>query len=140
MAIATVVVTAIASAAVALLLRAVWVTLSCYFLTPIRIRRAMAAQGVYGPPPRPLVGNLREVSAFVAKATAGDMPFLSHDIVGRLMPHYVHWSGIYGENFKKTISPHCAAGRRTNVVIDRGNSAFQGSSSCTGTGASLGCA
>uniref|UniRef100_A0ACD5XL45 Uncharacterized protein n=1 Tax=Avena sativa TaxID=4498 RepID=A0ACD5XL45_AVESA len=94
-----VMVTAIASAAVALLLRAVWVTLSCYFLTPMRIRRAMAAQGVHGPPPRPLVGNLREVSALVAKATAGDIPSLSHDTVGRLMPHYVHWSGIYGKLF-----------------------------------------
>uniref|UniRef100_A0A0E0M108 Cytochrome P450 n=1 Tax=Oryza punctata TaxID=4537 RepID=A0A0E0M108_ORYPU len=84
---------------VALLLRAAWVTLSCYWLTPMRIRRAMAAQGVRGPPPRPLVGNLREVSALVARATADDMPSLSHDIVGRLMPHYVLWSGTYGKLF-----------------------------------------
>ena len=107
-----VLVTAIASAAVALVLRAVWLTLSCYFLTPMRIRRAMAAQGVHGPTPRPLVGNLREVSALVAKATAGDMPSLSHDIVGRLMPHYVHWSGIYGENFGKTTAPCPLRARR----------------------------
>ncbi|KAG8056696.1 hypothetical protein GUJ93_ZPchr0002g26697 [Zizania palustris] len=83
----------------ALLLRVVWVTLSCYWLTPMRIRRAMAAQGVHGPPPRPLVGNLREVSALVARTTAEDMPSLSHDIVGRLMPHYVLWSGTYGKLF-----------------------------------------
>lgn len=87
---------AAASATLALLLGAAWVTLSCYLLTPMRIRRAMAAQGVHGPPPRPLVGNLREVSALVAEATAGDMPSLSHDIVGRLMPHYVLWSRTYG--------------------------------------------
>ncbi|KAF0913976.1 hypothetical protein E2562_025387 [Oryza meyeriana var. granulata] len=84
---------------VALLLRAVWVTLSCYWQTPMRIRRAMAAQGVHGPPPRPLIGNLREVSALVAKTTADDMPSLSHDIVGRLMPHYMFWSGTYGKLF-----------------------------------------
>ncbi|KAL5201675.1 hypothetical protein ABZP36_036029 [Zizania latifolia] len=83
----------------ALLLRVVWVTLSCYWLTPMRIRRAMAAQGVHGPPPRPLVGNLREVSALLARTTAEDMPSLSHDIVGRLMPHYVLWSGTYGKLF-----------------------------------------
>ncbi|BAT07989.1 Os09g0403300 [Oryza sativa Japonica Group] len=90
---------AASSPLVALLLRAAWVTLSCYWLTPMRIRRAMAAQGVRGPPPRPLVGNLREVSALVARATADDMPSLSHDIVGRLMPHYVLWSGTYGKLF-----------------------------------------
>ncbi|XP_062194158.1 cytokinin hydroxylase-like [Phragmites australis] len=88
-----------ASPLLVLLLRAVWVTLSCYFLAPMRIRRIMARQGVHGPPPRPLIGNLRDVSALVAQATADDMPSLSHDIVGRLMPHYVLWSKTYGKLF-----------------------------------------
>ncbi|VAI32302.1 unnamed protein product [Triticum turgidum subsp. durum] len=92
-------ITAIASAVSVLLLRALWVTLSCYFLTPMSIRRTMAAQGVHGPSPRPLVGNLRQVSALVAEANAGDMTSLSHDIVGRLMPHYVLWSETYGKLF-----------------------------------------
>lgn len=92
-------ITAVASAMLALLLLALWVTVSCYFLTPMRIRRTMAAQGVHGPPPRPLVGNLRQVSALVAEANAGDMTSLSHDIVGRLMPHYVLWSETYGKLF-----------------------------------------
>jgi len=87
----------IASPVLALLLRAAWVALSCYLLTPMRIRRVMARQGVRGPPPRPFIGNLRDVSALVARATAGDMPALSHDIVGRLLPHYVRWSKMYGE-------------------------------------------
>uniref|UniRef100_A0A0D9XDJ3 Cytochrome P450 n=1 Tax=Leersia perrieri TaxID=77586 RepID=A0A0D9XDJ3_9ORYZ len=85
--------------ALLLLLRAAWVTLSCYWLTPMRIRRAMAAQGVLGPPPRPLVGNLRDVAALVAASTADDMHSLSHDIVRRLMPHYVLWSQSYGKMF-----------------------------------------
>ncbi|CAN6204414.1 unnamed protein product [Urochloa humidicola] len=89
----------VASPAVALLLRSAWVALSCYVLTPLRIRRAMARQGVRGPPPRPLVGNLRDVSALVSRATAADMPALTHDIVGRLMPHYVLWSRTYGKLF-----------------------------------------
>ncbi|KAF7065473.1 hypothetical protein CFC21_071571 [Triticum aestivum] len=92
-------ITAIASAVSVLLLRALWVTLSCYFLTPMSIRRTMAAQGVHGPSPRPLVGNLRQVSALVAEANAGAMTSLSHDIVGRLMPHYVLWSETYGKLF-----------------------------------------
>ena len=101
----------IASPVLALLLRAAWVALSCYLLTPMRIRRVMARQGVPGPPPRPLIGNLRDVSALVARATAGDMPALSHDIVGRLMPHYVLWSKTYGEREATAAAacPHRAA-------------------------------
>jgi hypothetical protein len=80
-----------------LLTRAAWITVSCYCLTPMRIRRVLAGQGVRGPPARFLVGNLRDVSALVAEATAGDMGSVSHDIVGRLLPHYVRWSKAYGE-------------------------------------------
>lgn len=87
----------IASPVLALLLRAAWVTLSCYLLTPMRIRRIMARQGVHGPPPRLFVGNLRDVSALAAQATADDMATLTHDVVDRLMPHYVLWSKAYGE-------------------------------------------
>ncbi|CAL5002005.1 unnamed protein product [Urochloa decumbens] len=82
-----------------LLTRAAWVAVTCYYLTPLRIRRALAAQGVLGPPPRPLVGNLRHVSALVAASTAAAMPSLSHDIVPRLLPHYVLWSKSYGSIF-----------------------------------------
>lgn len=126
---------AASSPLVALLLRAAWVTLSCYWLTPMRIRRAMAAQGVRGPPPRPLVGNLREVSALVARATADDMPSLSHDIVGRLMPHYVLWSGTYGEHATRATRR-----RRRSFVRSLTLFGLQASCSCTCTGASRGCA
>ncbi|BAT05536.1 Os08g0429800 [Oryza sativa Japonica Group] len=100
MAMAAAVLVAIAlpvSLALLLVAKAVWVTVSCYYLTPARIRRVLASQGVRGPPPRPLVGNLRDVSALVAESTAADMASLSHDIVARLLPHYVLWSNTYGE-------------------------------------------
>jgi cytokinin trans-hydroxylase len=117
----------LASPVLILLLRAAWITLSCYFLTPLRIRRIMARQGVHGPPPRPLIGNLRDVSALVAQATADDMPALSHDIVGRLMPHYVLWSRTYGESEMARMyqrpPPHCTVDRvplrRWNVLVTR---------------------
>ncbi|GJN16171.1 hypothetical protein PR202_gb03131 [Eleusine coracana subsp. coracana] len=89
----------LALALLLLLARAAWVTLCCYVLTPVRIRRALAGQGVRGPPARLLVGNLRDVSALVAEATAGDVGSLNHDIVGRLLPHYVRWSKAYGKLF-----------------------------------------
>ncbi|CAL9774182.1 unnamed protein product [Musa acuminata subsp. burmannicoides] len=82
-----------------LLLRAVWITISCYYSTPKRIRRAMAEQGVHGPDPRFLVGNLKDIAVLVKKTTSDDMEVIGHDIVGRLMPHYVLWSKIYGKRF-----------------------------------------
>lgn len=64
----------------------------------------MAKQGVYGPRPRFLVGNLKDVAALVAKATAADMESISHDIVGRLMPHYALWSKIYGKRGRERLT------------------------------------
>ncbi|RLM60812.1 cytokinin hydroxylase-like [Panicum miliaceum] len=104
-----------------LLTRAAWVTVTCYYLTPMRIRRILAGQGVLGPPPRLLVGNLRDVSALVARATAGDMGSLSHDIVGRLLPHYVRWSKMYGEymSLVDVALPARRAGGPEAAIADR---------------------
>ncbi|WOK96163.1 cytokinin hydroxylase [Canna indica] len=59
----------------------------------------MAKQGVRGPEPRFLVGNLKDIAVLVKKTTSNDMEVISHDVVGRLMPHYVLWSQIYGKRF-----------------------------------------
>ncbi|KAG7036734.1 Cytokinin hydroxylase, partial [Cucurbita argyrosperma subsp. argyrosperma] len=56
-------------------------TLSFYWLTPRRIRKRMAEQGVYGPDPRPFTGNILDVVELVKKSTANDMSSISHDIV-----------------------------------------------------------
>ncbi|RRT39005.1 hypothetical protein GW17_00030489 [Ensete ventricosum] len=82
-----------------LILRAAWVTFSWYYWIPRRIRRVMAKQGVQGPKPKFLVGNLKDSAALVASSTSSDMESISHDIVGRLMPHYVLWSKLYGRTF-----------------------------------------
>ncbi|KAI4320329.1 hypothetical protein MLD38_033825 [Melastoma candidum] len=74
-------------------------TISCYLLTPMRIKRVMSRQGVSGPPPRFLVGNILEVASLVTRSTSRDMPSIDHDIVARLLPHYVLWSKIYGKMF-----------------------------------------
>ncbi|XP_042977311.1 cytokinin hydroxylase-like [Carya illinoinensis] len=74
-------------------------TLSCYFLNPRRIKKIMERQGVRGPKPRPLKGNILDMASLVAKTTSQDMNSINHDIVGRLLPHYVAWSKQYGKRF-----------------------------------------
>lgn len=83
-----------------LLIRVAYDTLSCYFLTPRRIKKIMEKQGVRGPKPRPLNGNILDMASLVAKSTSHDMHTISHDIVGRLLPHYVLWSKQYGLLFR----------------------------------------
>ncbi|GJY70819.1 cytokinin hydroxylase-like protein [Tanacetum coccineum] len=59
----------------------------------------MARQGVRGPKPRFLIGNLLDIASLVSKSTSFDMPSIDHDIVPRLLPHLVLWSKIYGKRF-----------------------------------------
>lgn len=79
-----------------LILRVLYDTLSCYWLTPRRIKKIMAGQGVTGPKPRLLTGNILEISAMVSQSVSKDCDSIHHDIVGRLLPHYVTWSKQYG--------------------------------------------
>nr|WCJ13148.1 cytokinin hydroxylase [Litchi chinensis] len=74
-------------------------TISCYWWTPRRIKKLMAKQGVGGPKPRPLTGNIMEMTSLVSQSTAKDMDYIHHNIVGRLLPHYVKWSKQYGNRF-----------------------------------------
>ncbi|KAG9444060.1 hypothetical protein H6P81_015400 [Aristolochia fimbriata] len=81
------------------LLRVVYVIVSCYWLTPRRIQKFMQSQGVNGPKPKFLVGNLVEMASIISKTISSDMDSIHHDIVARLMPHYILWSGQYGKRF-----------------------------------------
>lgn len=81
---------------ISLFFRVAYDTISCYWLTPRHIKKVMEKQGVRGPKPRPLTGNIMEIAALVSQATAKDMNRIHHDIVGRLLPHYVTWSQQYG--------------------------------------------
>ncbi|CAN6478815.1 unnamed protein product [Victoria cruziana] len=59
----------------------------------------MEKQGVRGPRPSFLVGNLFHMATLVKETTSSDMDSVHHDIVDRLLPHYVLWSRLYGERF-----------------------------------------
>ncbi|KAL3527053.1 hypothetical protein ACH5RR_011709 [Cinchona calisaya] len=84
---------------VTMLIKVTYETVSCYWLTPRRIKKVMEKQGVRGPKPRFLVGNILDMASLVAKSTSQDMESINHDIVGRLLPHYLAWSKIYGKRF-----------------------------------------
>lgn len=83
---------------ISLLTRVAYNAISCYFITPRRIKKIMEKQGVCGPKPRLLIGNILDMASFVSKSTSHDMHSINHDIVGRLLPHYVAWSKQYGSH------------------------------------------
>ncbi|TKY64782.1 Cytokinin hydroxylase [Spatholobus suberectus] len=82
-----------------LLLKLLYDNLSCYWLTPLRIKKIMEMQGVRGPKPRFFTGNILDMASLVSKTTSQDMKTISHDIVGRLLPHFLLWSSQFGKRF-----------------------------------------
>ncbi|CAJ1947410.1 unnamed protein product [Sphenostylis stenocarpa] len=84
---------------VSLVLKVGYETISCYWVTPMRIRKMMEKQGVHGPKPRFLLGNIMDMTSLVSRAVSQDMETISHDIVGRILPHFVAWSNQYGKRF-----------------------------------------
>ncbi|GFQ02029.1 cytokinin hydroxylase [Phtheirospermum japonicum] len=79
--------------------KVVYDTVSCYWLTPRRIKKIMEKQGVRGPKPRFIVGNILDMASLVSTSTSQDMDSIHHDIVGRLLPHFLVWSKTYGKRF-----------------------------------------
>ncbi|KAH9292686.1 hypothetical protein KI387_042130, partial [Taxus chinensis] len=83
----------------ALLSRVLCSFMYTYWWKPRSIRNVMAKQGIRGPTPRFLTGNLADMAKLREIKAAEDMNTISHDIVDRLMPHYVQWSTLYGRRF-----------------------------------------
>lgn len=91
---------------VTVLLKVAYDTISCYWLTPMRIRKIMERQGVHGPKPRFLIGNIIDMTSLVSRAVSQDMKTINHDIVGRLLPHFVAWSNQYGISLFLLLCTH----------------------------------
>ncbi|GLJ13653.1 hypothetical protein SUGI_0217350 [Cryptomeria japonica] len=70
-----------------------------YWWKPYSITKIMAEQGIRGPTPRFFTGNLGDMTKLREHKAAQDMNAITHDIVDRLMPHYVQWSTVYGKRF-----------------------------------------
>ncbi|XP_043716838.1 cytokinin hydroxylase-like [Telopea speciosissima] len=96
---ATILILAVLVPLLCFFLRVAYVTISCYWLTPRYIKKIMEKQGVYGPKPQFLVGNIMDMASLIGNSTSKDMDWIDHNIVGRLLPHYVAWSKQYGKRF-----------------------------------------
>eukprot|EP00253_Pinus_taeda_P010609 PITA_10609 len=70
-----------------------------YWWKPRTIKKIMERQGIRGPPPRFISGNLSNMTKLRESEAAKDMEPISHDIVDRLLPHYVQWTNDYGRRF-----------------------------------------
>ncbi|KAG2669767.1 hypothetical protein I3843_14G048900 [Carya illinoinensis] len=70
---------------------------------PERLRSALRKQGITGPPPTLLLGNIREIkkarsSTSVKVAPAGESP-VSHNCASLLFPFFEQWRKTYGNVF-----------------------------------------
>ncbi|XVE78698.1 hypothetical protein DITRI_Ditri13aG0167900 [Diplodiscus trichospermus] len=84
---------------ISLVFKVVSDAVSFYLLNPRRVRKIMEKQGVHGPKPQGLTGNIPEMVELTSRSTSKDMDSIHHDIVSRLLPHYVNWSKLYGKRF-----------------------------------------
>ncbi|XP_031494058.1 cytochrome P450 734A1-like [Nymphaea colorata] len=66
---------------------------------PFNIRLHFRRQGISGPPLMLPFGNAGEIVRFIKEAQAKPLPAFHHDFVGRVLPHYIHWTSVYGKCF-----------------------------------------
>lgn len=79
------------------LLRSAYSSISFYITTPLRIQKMMKKQGISGPKPNFFLGNISEISSLISMSNSQDIiSATQHDIVYRLLPHYLLWSRQYG--------------------------------------------
>lgn len=79
-----------------LILRVLYDSIWCYYVTPRRIKKLMERQGITGPNRRLLTGNIIDISKMVSYSVSDHCSSIHHNIVPRLLPHYVAWSKQYG--------------------------------------------
>ncbi|XP_020599577.1 cytochrome P450 714B3-like [Phalaenopsis equestris] len=77
------------------------------WIRPERIRRKLRLQGIGGPPPAFLHGNLKEVRRFVGeekgRRRGGGEEKIRHDYSSALFPYFDRWRSMYGPIFLYTM-------------------------------------
>ncbi|KAL9259646.1 Cytochrome P450 734A1-like protein [Drosera capensis] len=75
------------------------------YWAPLKAQAQFKAQGLHGPPYKPVFGNTAEIRAIYTTAQSKPITPLSHNIVHRVMPHYATWSAQYGKMFLYWFGP-----------------------------------
>lgn len=75
-------------------------------LQPKRLRSKLEKQGIRGPPPTILLGNIPEMKKIklesMKKSEAKDQtPSIAHDWPSKLFPHIAQWRKEYGKPFRQ---------------------------------------
>ncbi|XP_010541892.1 PREDICTED: cytochrome P450 734A1-like [Tarenaya hassleriana] len=78
--------------------------MSILWWRPRKIEEHFSRQGIRGPPYHFFIGNVRELSGMMLKASSHPMPF-SHNILPRVLSFYHHWRKIYGSTFLVWFGP-----------------------------------
>ncbi|CAL5421765.1 unnamed protein product [Camellia sinensis] len=80
-----------------LFIRVAYQTITCCLITRRRIKKFMEKKGVHGLKPRFPVGKISDMASLVSNSTSKGMDSINHDIVGRLLLHFLIWSKQYGQ-------------------------------------------
>ncbi|KAE9449452.1 hypothetical protein C3L33_18657, partial [Rhododendron williamsianum] len=78
----------------------------------------MEKQGVCGPKPRFLTGNILDMASLVSKSTSKDMDSIHHDIVGRLLPHFLVWEEIHILEWDRAEDVHNGDGADKRAAVE----------------------
>ncbi|KAJ7566989.1 hypothetical protein O6H91_02G127200 [Diphasiastrum complanatum] len=90
---------AVSTAILILACNATFKLLRYYCLQPWALVRALQAQGLKGPVPRFLLGNISQIVETRNEMEVYDMEIGDHNILSRICPYYCQWSAEYGKTF-----------------------------------------
>lgn len=78
------------------------------FLSPTYTKQIMQKQGILGPNPKFLLGNLLEMKKIIANASNKHFSAAPHNLEHRFFPSFVEWKKAYGlSNLKLLLVYDC---------------------------------
>ncbi|XP_024531461.1 cytokinin hydroxylase isoform X2 [Selaginella moellendorffii] len=89
----------ILSICIVLFTAALWRFVTVYWWRPRAIAAQLKKEGIQGPPPRFMVGQIAEIQNMRSAIKDHDMESFSHDIFHRVHPALLKWRKQYGKRF-----------------------------------------
>ncbi|EFJ28073.1 hypothetical protein SELMODRAFT_94541 [Selaginella moellendorffii] len=89
----------ILSICIVLFTAALWRFVTVYWWNPRAIVAQLKKEGIQGPPPRFMVGQIAEIQNMRSAIKDHDMESFSHDVFHRVHPALLKWQKQYGKRF-----------------------------------------